>query len=88
MDSTDTDTTPIDGWNAITRTLFALLTVAFAAFVVWMDGQPTTVFVCATVLLLVAFGVELSEIEFDRGVTITFRTDRRSSDRGRTDDDD
>jgi hypothetical protein len=64
-----------DRWTAFKRTLFAILTVALAAFVVWMDGQPTAVFFGAIVLLLVVFGVELQKVELPPGLTITFADD-------------
>ncbi|MFC4436427.1 MULTISPECIES: hypothetical protein [Natrialbaceae] len=68
-------------WTAFKRTFFAILTVALAAFVVWMDGQPTAVFFGALVLLLVAFGVELRKVELPPGLTITFGDEQRGKDR-------
>lgn len=68
-------------WTAFKRTFFAILTVAFAAFVVWMDGQPTAVFFGALVLLLVAFGVELRTVELPPGLTITFGDEQSEEDR-------
>lgn len=68
-------------WTAFKRTFFAILTVALATFVVWMDGQPTAVFFGALVLLLVVFGVELRKVELPPGLTITFGDERREGNR-------
>lgn len=77
---------PIERWKAIKGAFFAVLTVAFATFVIRMEADPTAVFFGAGVLLLVYFGVELKEVELARGVTITFRNGRRTSGDGRDDD--
>lgn len=53
--------------------LFALLTLAFGAFVVRMDAHPTAVFFGAGALLLVYFGADLSAIEIANWIRIRFR---------------
>ncbi|WP_306055462.1 hypothetical protein [Natronococcus wangiae] len=85
--NSNTSPTSSARWTAFKRTFFAILTVALAAFVVWMDGRPTAVFFGALVLLLVAFGVELRKIELPPGFTITFGAERREDESGADDRD-
>ncbi|WP_254766048.1 hypothetical protein [Salinilacihabitans rarus] len=73
---------PIERWKAIKGAFFAVLTVAFAAFVIRMEADPTAVFFGAATLLLVYFGVELKEVELARGVTITFLDGEERDDDG------
>lgn len=62
--------------------LFAVLTLAFGAFVVLKNAQPTVVFVGTGVLLLVYFGANLATIE----IADRFRIQVRNTDRDGDDD--
>lgn len=60
--------------------LFALLTLAFGAFVVIMDAHPTAVFFGAGTLMLVYFGADLSTIEIANWIRIRFRPSKGDRD--------
>ncbi|AGB17196.1 hypothetical protein Halru_2617 [Halovivax ruber XH-70] len=54
---------PSDDPTRTDARLFAVLTLAFGAFVVLKNAQPTVVFVGTGILLLVYFGGTLATIE-------------------------
>ncbi|MFC3957662.1 hypothetical protein [Halovivax cerinus] len=66
-----------DGTSNTDPRSFALLTLAFGAFVVLMNGQPTVVFVATAVSMLVYFGADLSTIEIADWLRIQFRPSDR-----------